>query len=47
MPATAVKPRPEYPRPPVTVLHAELFREAVYEDGEPYGQDDDEDASEG
>ncbi|MET8585695.1 hypothetical protein ABZX39_33230 [Streptomyces collinus] len=44
MPATATKPRIVYPRPPIVVLHADLFREAVYEDGEPYGdQDDDED----
>lgn len=43
MSATAIRPRIEYPRPQVTVLYAELFREPVYEDGEPYGQDDDED----
>ena len=43
MPATAIKPQPVYPRPPVTVRHADLFREPAYEDGQPYDQDDDED----
>lgn len=42
MPATALKLRIDYPRPPVTVLHAELFREAVYQDGESYAQPDDD-----
>lgn len=40
--ATAVKPMPAYPRPPVTFQPADLFREAVYSDG-PYDQGDDED----
>ena len=43
MPATATKPQPVYPRPPIAVLHGDLFREPAYEDGEPYGQGDDED----
>ncbi|MEU8469634.1 hypothetical protein AB0F30_17200 [Streptomyces sp. NPDC029006] len=43
MPATTTRPRIDYPRPPITVLHAELFHEPVYEDGEPYGQDDEDD----
>lgn len=42
MPATATRPRIDYPRPQVTVLHTELFREPVYEDGEPYAQDDED-----
>ncbi|MFB8182681.1 hypothetical protein ACFC8N_43160 [Streptomyces sp. NPDC055966] len=44
MPVTTVPPKPKlvYPRPPVAVLHAELFREATYEDGRPYGEPDDE-----
>jgi hypothetical protein len=41
------KPSIDYPRPPVTVLHADLFREAVYADGQPYGEGDDEDDGEG
>jgi hypothetical protein len=40
---SAPKPRIVYPRPPVTALHADLFREPVYEDGQPYGQDDEDD----
>jgi hypothetical protein len=43
MPATAIKPQPVYPRPPIAVLHADLFREPAYEDGEPYAQDDKDD----
>jgi hypothetical protein len=43
MPATAPRPRIDYPRPPVVVLHAELFREPVYKDGEPYDPDDEDD----
>lgn len=44
MPATALLPKPRinYPRPPIVVLHADLFKEPVYEDGEPYGQDDED-----
>ncbi|MYW49628.1 hypothetical protein [Streptomyces sp. SID161] len=42
MPATATRPRIDYPRPPITVLPADLFREPVYEDGEPYAAGDDE-----
>jgi hypothetical protein len=44
MPATAtpIRPvRPDYPRPPVDFRHHILFREPVYTDGRPYGQDDD------
>lgn len=45
MPATAIPPKPKmvYPRPPVAVLHTELFREPEYEDGQSYGDPDDED----
>lgn len=43
MPATATRPRIDYPRPPVTVRHADLFREPVYEEGQPYTDPDDED----
>ena len=43
MPATTLPLKPVYPRPPIAV---DLFREAVYEDGEPYGGDDDEDGGE-
>ncbi|MFE1451920.1 hypothetical protein [Streptomyces olivaceoviridis] len=42
MPATATRPRIDYPRPPVTVLHTDLFREPVYENGEPYAVTDEE-----
>jgi hypothetical protein len=42
-PVLPLKPRIVYLRPRITVLHADLFREAEYENGEPYGQDDDED----
>lgn len=42
---TLLPTRPVYPRPPIVCDHATLFREAVYEDGQPYGeQDDEEDA---
>lgn len=43
-PTRPAKLRIDYPRPPVTVLHAELFREPEYGDGEPYGQDDEDDS---
>jgi hypothetical protein len=44
MPApTRPKPRIVYPRPPLTVLHADLFREPEYEDGQAYTDPDDED----
>lgn len=45
MPTTAPprKPRVEYPRPPVAVLAGELFREPVYDDGQPYADDEDDD----
>lgn len=45
MPATAVPPKARivYPRPPVAVLRADLFREPAYEDGQPYDQDDEGD----
>ena len=43
MPATATKPRIDYPRPRIVHDHAVLFREATYEDGRPYGELDDED----
>jgi hypothetical protein len=42
-PVLPPKPRIVYPRPKVTVLHSDLFHEAQYENGEPYGQDNDED----
>jgi hypothetical protein len=37
------EPRINYPRPPLTALHADLFREPVYEDGQAYADPDDED----
>ncbi|MFF9287464.1 hypothetical protein [Streptomyces griseosporeus] len=42
MPATA-PPRktPAYPRPPIA-LTADLFREPVYQDGQPYTADEDD-----
>ena len=43
MTTTALRPPIAYPRPPVAVLPADLFREPAYEDGQPYDQDDDED----
>ena len=45
MPATAAPPKPriDYPRPPVTVLHADLFREPAYEDDQPYARDGEDD----
>jgi hypothetical protein len=43
MPATATRPRIDYPRPPVVALHTELFVEPAYEDGEPYAQADEDD----
>lgn len=45
MPTTTRLPKPRivYPRPPIAVLPSDLFREAAYENGEPYGRDDDED----
>ncbi|MCX5000940.1 hypothetical protein [Streptomyces longwoodensis] len=40
---TATLPRTDYPRPRIATT-AELFREPVYQDGQPYDdQDDDED----
>jgi hypothetical protein len=42
MPATA--PAPSRPRPLLTYEHHQLFREPVYEDGQPYADDgEDED----
>lgn len=43
MPATATRPRIDYPRPPVVVLHTDLFREPSYENGEPYAEDSEDD----
>lgn len=43
MPATVTRPRIDYPRPPVTVLAADLFREPVYEEGQPYAREDEDD----
>lgn len=43
MPTTITRPTPAYPRPPLTFLHSELFREPVYEDGQAYPRPDDED----
>ncbi|MGW2739176.1 hypothetical protein ACWC4D_33875 [Streptomyces sp. NPDC001288] len=43
---TTTLPTPRaYPRPPVAVRPADLFQEAVYEDGQPYnaGLDDEDD----
>ncbi|MGQ4437952.1 hypothetical protein ACN6LI_003317 [Streptomyces violaceoruber] len=39
------KPRIAYPRPPLVRDHSDLFREAVYGDGQPYsdGLDDEDD----
>lgn len=41
-----VKPRIDYPRPPLVRDHRDLFREPAYEDGQPYADQDleDEDA---
>ncbi|WP_416520057.1 hypothetical protein [Streptomyces achromogenes] len=47
MPTTVTRPRIDYPRPPVVVLHDELFVEPAYEGGEQYAQDDDEDSEPG
>ncbi|MGV9278133.1 hypothetical protein [Streptomyces griseosporeus] len=49
MPAPTIPPKPKqaYPRPPIAVLAGDLFREPVYDDGQPYAddsEDDDEDA---
>jgi hypothetical protein len=41
MPATATPPKPAYPRPELRHQHADLFREPVYADGQPYDGDDD------
>ncbi|MFF7795618.1 hypothetical protein [Streptomyces sp. NPDC007991] len=43
MPTTAVRPKPDYPRPPIAHEYRELFREPVYTDGQAYTSDDDED----
>lgn len=45
MPATATRLRIDYPRPPLTVRHTDLFREPAYEDGEPYAQDDEDETA--
>ncbi|AKZ60780.1 hypothetical protein SAM23877_p071 (plasmid) [Streptomyces ambofaciens ATCC 23877] len=45
-PVRAAKPRITYPRPPLTRDHRALFREAAYQDGQPYADElleDDED----
>lgn len=42
-PTRSVKPRIAYPRPPLVRDHRELFREAVYGDGQPYNDGDLED----
>jgi hypothetical protein len=44
--APPAKPKPAYPRPPIAVLPTDLFREPVYESGQPYTVDD-EDADDG
>ncbi|MFG2970873.1 hypothetical protein ACGFZS_47155 [Streptomyces sp. NPDC048288] len=40
--AATLPAAPVYPRPPITVLTAELFQEPVYPDGEPYDSGDDD-----
>jgi hypothetical protein len=44
MTTTTLPPKtmPVYPRPPIVRDHATLFVEAVYEDGQPYADPDDE-----
>lgn len=39
--ATPLKTKAAYPRPPIA-LTADLFREPVYEDGQPYTADEDD-----
>jgi hypothetical protein len=45
MPTTAVPPKltPIWPRPPLAYDRTVLFREPVYQDGQPYTADDGED----
>ncbi|MEZ7005626.1 hypothetical protein [Streptomyces sp. AD55] len=38
-----IKPRIDYPRPPLIRDHTILFLEATYTDGQPYATDDPED----
>jgi hypothetical protein len=45
MPATM--PAPSRPRPPLLHRHGDLFREPVYEDGQAYARDEDEDDGQG
>ncbi|MGV9891657.1 hypothetical protein [Streptomyces sp. NPDC003395] len=40
------KPRIDYPRPQLVRDHAVLFQEPVYEDGQPYTDDDEDDEGE-
>lgn len=42
-PTRPAKIRIDYPRPPITTLHAELFREPEYGDGKSYADPDDDD----
>ena len=42
MPATATPPKHAYPRPPLVHDRATLFREPVYEVGQPYPLDDED-----
>jgi hypothetical protein len=48
-PTRPTKPRIAYPRPPLVRDHRELFREAVYGDGQPYNdgnlKDDEDDTA--
>jgi hypothetical protein len=44
MPTTATRPKADkvdYPRPPISHEHHDLFREPVYTDGQPYTDADD------
>ena len=47
MPATVAPPQHIYPRPPLVHDRTVLFQEPAYQDGEPYADDEEDDASEG
>lgn len=43
MPATTLKPKPSWPRPQLVHDHRQLFVQPVYEDGQVYADDSDDD----
>jgi hypothetical protein len=47
MPTTATRPKVDYPRPPISHEHRELFKEPVYTDGQSYSDPRDDEDDEG